>query len=133
MNDNEAVWSRMHAAAAAVRRPRQISARVEAGGVAAAVMSESGAIYTGVCVDTSSSLGICAERAAVIALITAGEDEVRRVLAIMPDGKIGPPCGACREFLVQIMEGRTQDVAILLDYPQIRTATLASLTPQWWL
>ena len=123
----------MHKAAAAVRRPRQLSSCVDAGGVAAAVMSESGTIYTGVCVDTSSSLGVCAERAAIFALITAGENAVRRVLAIMPDGRVGPPCGACRELLVQIMEGRTQDVEILLDYPEICTATLADLTPQWWL
>lgn len=123
----------MHEAAAAVRRPRQLSPHVEAGGVAAAVMSESGSIYTGVCVDTSCSLGVCAERAAIFALITAGENEVRRVLAIMPDGRVGPPCGACRELLVQIMAGRTQDVEILLNYPDVRTAVLADLTPEWWL
>lgn len=123
----------MHAAAAAVQKPRQLSAHVEAGGVAAAVQSESGRIYTGVCVDTSSSLGVCAERAAIFSLITAGDDEVRRVLAIMPDGQVGPPCGACRELLAQIMEGRTEEVEILAGYPEIRTVTLAELTPQWWL
>ncbi|MEB3363090.1 cytidine deaminase [Lactobacillus sp. R2/2] len=39
---------------------------MEAGGVAAAVMTESGNIYTGVCVDTACGLGVCAERNALL-------------------------------------------------------------------
>ncbi len=58
-------WDRMYDAARAVQNARKISAYVEAGGVAAAVLSSSGKIYTGVCVDTCSALGICAERSAL--------------------------------------------------------------------
>ena len=98
-----------------MQNPRDISERISAGGVAAAIESVSGKIYTGVCVDTSSSLGICAERNAMFNMITNGENEIKRVLAIMPDGKTGAPCGACREFMVQLMMGRYQDVEIMLD------------------
>ncbi len=86
----ETIWTKLFEAAKAVQRPRDISERISAGGVAAAVESGSGKIYTGVCIDTSSSLGICAERNALFNMITNGEDEIRRVLAIMPDGKTGP-------------------------------------------
>ncbi|MDE6839488.1 MAG: cytidine deaminase [Oscillospiraceae bacterium] len=127
------IWQDMYQAAKAVQRGRTISDYVEAGGVAAAVLSASGRIYTGVCVDTCSTLGICAERSAIFSMITQGEQEIKRVLAIMPDGRTGAPCGACRELMVQLMPGRYRDVEILLDWETGRCATLGQLTPQWWI
>ena len=129
----EQIWRELYQAAKAVQRPRDISERISAGGVAAAIESTSGKIYTGVCVDTSSSLGICAERNAMFNMITNGEDEIRRVLAIMPNGKTGAPCGACREFMAQLMIGKYESVEIMLDYEREKVVTLRELTPEWWL
>ena len=42
----------MYLAAKAVQNGRKISDYIEAGGVAASVLSSSGKLYTGVCVDT---------------------------------------------------------------------------------
>lgn len=95
----EQIWKDLYEAAKAVQKPRDISERLSAGSVAAAIESSNGNIYTGVCVDTSSSLGICAERNAIFSMITNGENEIRRVLALMPNGKTGAPCGACRELM----------------------------------
>ena len=116
----EQIWKELYQAAKAVQNPRDISERIYAGGVAAAIESASGKIYTGVCVDTSSSLGICAERNAMFNMITNGENEIRRILAIMPDGKTGAPCGACREFIAQLMMGRYHNVEVMLDYEHER-------------
>ena len=127
------IWIKLYEAAKAVQNPRIISERIEAGGVAAAVESVNGNIYVGVCIDTASSLGICAERNAMFNMITNGENEIKRVLAIMPDGKTGAPCGACREFMTQLMPGRYQNVEIMIDYETGRTATLGELTPEWWI
>lgn len=55
----------MFQAAKAVQNGWQISDYVDAGGVAAAILGLSGKIYVGVCVDTCSTLGICAERNAI--------------------------------------------------------------------
>ncbi len=126
-------WDRLYAAAAAVRKERRISDYVTCGEVSAAILSGSGRIYTGVCIDTCSTLGICAERNAIFNMITNGESEIRRVLAILPDGKTGAPCGACRELMVQLMPGRCKDIEIMLDYEQEKTVTLGELTPAWWL
>ena len=129
----EKIWCELYAAARSVQNPREISDRIYAGGVAAAIESVTGRIYTGVCVDTSCSLGICAERNAMFHMITNGENEIRRVLAIMPDGKTGAPCGACREFMAQLMPGRYQNVEIMMDYECGKILTLGELTPEWWL
>lgn len=129
----EQIWKDMYAAAKAVQNGRRVSDYVEAGGVAAAVLSSSGKIYTGVCVDTCSTLGICAERNAVFNMLTSGEQHIQKVLAIMPNGKSGAPCGACRELMVQLMPDSYKAIEILLDYENEIITTLGDLTPAWWI
>ena len=53
---------KMYLAARNVQKKREISPLVEAGGVSAAILTEKGNIYVGVCIDTACSLGMCAER-----------------------------------------------------------------------
>ena len=129
----EGIWNELYKAAKAVQNDRKISEYVEAGGVAAAILSGSGRIYTGVCVDTCSTLGICAERNAIFNMLTNGEQRIEKVLAIMPDGRTGAPCGACRELMVQLMPEDYKSVEIMLDYDSGRVVTLGELTPEWWI
>ncbi len=106
---------------------------IEAGGVAAAIESISGKIYVGVCVDTACTLGICAERNAIFHMITNGENAIRRVIAINSAGKAIPPCGACREFMTQLMPDSYRTVEIMMDYETNKVVTLGELTPEWWI
>lgn len=129
----EPIWNELYRAAKAVQNERKISEYVYAGGVAAAIQSSSGKIYTGVCIDTCSTLGICAERNAIFNMITNGEQEIKKVLAIMPDGRSGAPCGACRELMVQLMPDHYRDIEILLDLETEKIITLGELTPEWWI
>ena len=117
----------------AVQNDRKISDYVLAGCVAAAILFDSGRICTGVCVDTCSTLGICAERNAIFHMITNGESLITKVLAITPDGNCGTPCGACRELMVQLMPGKYAGVEIMMDYENGKTTTLWELTPHWWI
>ena len=127
------VWKKMYEAAMKAIYPRAVSRMIEAGGVAAAVESTSGRIYVGVCVDTACTLGICAERNAMFNMITNGEDTIRRVIAIDRDGRAIPPCGACREFMTQLMPDTYRSIEILLDAETGKIVTLGDLTPEWWL
>lgn len=127
------IWDKLYEKALAVQNGRKVSEYVEAGGVAAAILTKSGNIYTGVCVDTCSTLGICAERNAIFNMLTNGEHEIEKVLAIMPDGHTGAPCGACRELMVQLMPDTYRDIEIMLDYERKRIVTLGELTPEWWI
>ncbi len=127
------VWSKMYEAAKAVQYDRQISQYVSAGSVSAAILSSSGKIYTGVCIDTCCTLGICAERNAIFNMITNGENEIAKVIAIMDDGKSGAPCGACRELMVQLMPTKYKDIEIMMDYESGRIVKLGDITPEWWI
>lgn len=128
------IWLEMIDAAKAVFSARTISDYVTCGEVSAAVLSKSGNIYTGVCIDTCSGLGVCAERNAIFNMITKGEHEIDKVVCIMPDGTVGgAPCGACRELMVQLMAGNYYDIEILLDYEKGKIVKLGELTPEWWI
>lgn len=127
------IWQDMYDAAKAVLKEKVISEFVTAGGVSAAVLSKSGKIYTGVCIDTASTLGICAERNAIFNMITNGEYEMDRVLCIPPMEGKGAPCGACRELMVQLMPGKYKDIDIMIDYSNDRVMKLGDLTPEWWI
>uniref|UniRef100_UPI0040276707 cytidine deaminase family protein n=1 Tax=Candidatus Scatomorpha intestinigallinarum TaxID=2840923 RepID=UPI0040276707 len=128
----EKIWDELYTAAKQVLRPRRISDRMEAGGVAAAVEAGSGRVYVGVCVDAACSLGVCAERNAIFNMITCGESVLRRVVAVDWDGRALPPCGACRELMAELMPETYKSVEIMLDYEAARVVTLGDLTPEWW-
>ena len=129
----EKIWEEMYDAAKAVLNPRRISEYVTAGEVSAAVLSKSGKIYTGVCIDTCSTLGICAERNAIFNMITNGEQEIDKVLCIPPVEGRGAPCGACRELMVQLMPDSYKDIDIMIDYKKNIVMKLGELTPEWWI
>lgn len=129
----DAIWRDLYQAARDAIHPRVLSRFAEAGGVAAAVESASGKIYVGVCVDTACSLGICAERNAIFHMITNGEIQILRVIAVNQSGKVMPPCGACRELMTQLMPDKYASIEIMLDYENGKIVTLGSLTPEWWV
>ena len=127
----DGTWDKLYIAARKVQNERKLSPLIEAGSVSAAVLSSKGNIYTGVCIDTACSLGMCAERNAIANMITNGESQILKMVAVMPDGKAGMPCGACREFMMQLNKtaGETE---ILCDYETKKVIRLKSLTPEWW-
>lgn len=129
----EAIWHEMIRAAQAVQNPKKISDYIDAGGVAAAVLAASGKIYTGVCIDTCCTLGICAERNAIFNMITNGDTDIKKVLAVMSDGKCGAPCGACRELMAQLMPNRYREIEIMLDYEKELILPLGAIMPEWWI
>ena len=125
------MWKKLYDAAVTVQKARVISPFLEAGGVAAAILTSKGNIYVGVCIDSASSLGMCAERNAIANMITNGESQISKVVAVMPDGKVGSPCGACREMMMQL-DGNSGEIEILLDLKDKKTVKLKELVPDWW-
>lgn len=101
------------------------------GDVGAVVVSAGGRLFDGVCVDTTS-WGLCAERSAIAAMITAGEYRLQKVVAVWRNEATGeihvlPPCGVCREFMRQI-DGGNLDAEVVLGTHHSRT--LAELLPE---
>lgn len=125
------IWDTLYNEARKVQNDRTVSPFIDAGGVAAALLSAGGNIYVGVCIDTASTLGMCAERSAIAAMLTHGESKIDKVVAVMPDGNVGSPCGACREFMMQL-DKDSGNIEILLDRDTKKTVFLRDLLPDWW-
>ncbi|MGI6368107.1 MAG: cytidine deaminase [Anaerolineae bacterium] len=119
-------WNELLVRARGALNPRRLSESADAGGVAAALLAEDGQIYTGVCIDTGSSLGFCAEHAAAAAMVTAGANRVLGMVAVLWDQSIIPPCGRCREFIRQLHdENLSTEVLVAKD----TVVTIAELLP----
>ena len=70
--------------------------------VGAALLTESGSVYEGVNVENASyPVGICAERTAIAAAITAGEREFEALAVIADSPAPCAPCGMCRQMLME--------------------------------
>ena len=118
------------ARAQSVHGIRQLSPEATAGSVAAALETDRGHVYVGVCIDTACSLGFCAEHAAAASMITAGENRVVRMVAVGRDGRILPPCGRCREFIRQLHPDNREAEVMVASGVIVR---LGELLPHDWL
>ena len=129
MEDN--IWHILYERAKAVRCERKLSPLMEVGSVGAAILTDKGNIYTGICIDTACGMGMCAERNAIANMLTNGESRIVKVAAVMPDGSSGTPCGVCREFMMQL--GRdSANIEILLSVEPLQTVKLGEQLPDWW-
>ncbi len=108
--------------------PRRLEKSAYAGQVAAALLTDKGNVYTGVCIDVPCSMGFCAEHAAIARMVTAGENRIEKIVAVYEDGSIVAPCGRCREFMYQICYDNL-NTKILLNSGEY---TLKDLLPHIW-
>ena len=122
-------FDELYKKAKAVFNPRKLSSDAESGGVGAAILTESGSVYVGVCIDTACSMGFCAEHAAASAMVTAGENKVIKMVAVGWDGQIMPPCGRCREFISQLHDDNLEAEILVAEGTVV---TLRALLPYDW-
>lgn len=129
---DEEIWQELYNKALEKQKICDLSNKFfDAGGVAAAILTKNGNIYTGVCIDTSCSLGMCAERNAISTMITNGEFEITKVVCIGSNGETMMPCGACMEYMMQLSED-SENIEILKRLENKEYVRLKELIPVWW-
>lgn len=105
------------------------------GDVACALLSESGNLYYGVCIDVGSGIGFCAEHAAIAAMVTAGERRISKIVAVWGVKAITvlPPCGRCREFMYQIDKNNLDTDVIISETECVKLRELLPhCEPEIW-
>jgi cytidine deaminase len=89
--------------------------------VGAALLDDSGQIYTGCNVENATyGLTVCAERVAVFKAISEGARKFRRIAVAADTAVLTPPCGACRQILWEFCG----DIEVILTNLQGKTETL---------
>lgn len=96
-----------------------------AGAVAAALVTERGNIYTGICLDLACGIGFCAEHCAIASMLLNRETVIKKFVAV-DEEKILYPCGRCRELMLQIDRSNLECEVIL---PQGMASKLQDLLP----
>lgn len=130
------IWEQMYNKAKEEYHPEQVSPFVNAHHVVCAIESEDGRIYTGFCIESCSGvMNLCAERVAALNMyVNSKQTVIKRLIAFRdapPKENGGMPCGACREFLMQLSV-KNKDMEIMIDYNSRKTITLGELLPNWW-
>ncbi len=101
----------------------------EAAGVACALKTDKGNIFTGVCIDVPCGIGFCAEHSAIAAMITAGETAIDTIVAVDWDKSILSPCGRCREFMY-LIDDKNKNTTVIM--PEGKIMPLHVLLPNHW-
>jgi cytidine deaminase len=98
--------------------------------VGAALLAQSGRVYTGANVENASyGLSVCAERVAIWKAVAAGERAFTAIAIVTENGV--SPCGACRQVLAEFAGDPQSLRLIIVDAPgHRRTYTLAELLPE---
>jgi cytidine deaminase len=117
-------------AARAVCKELKLSDDFSAATVGAAIRTESGSIYTGVCIDLACGLGFCAEAAAIAEMLKNRETRIISLVAVNENGSVMAPCGRCREMISQVNDAN-MDAQIIIDGN--RSVMLRELLPEHWL
>ena len=115
------IWERLYNAAKDLYHPQYTSPFIYSHHVVCAIEAENGDIYT--------------ERVAAINMfVNSGQTKIKRIATfrdLPPSGNLSIPCGACREFLMQLSV-ENSETEIITDYKTRSTITLGELTPMWW-
>jgi cytidine deaminase len=97
--------------------------------VAASILTSKGNIYTGVNVENAAyGLATCAEASAISMMVTAGETDIKEVLVMCADNILCPPCGACRQRLIEFAHPDTI-VTLANDTDILKQIPLQDLLP----
>lgn len=86
-----------------------------AGSVAAALLSQAGDVFTGICIDAACGIGFCAEHAAIAEMLKRRQTRIVAAIAVTASGDILPPCGRCRELMHQIDPANWDTQIVLSD------------------
>jgi cytidine deaminase len=116
--------------AQAVVNPRRIAHGFTVGDVGCALLTDRGNLHVGVCIDAGGGIGFCAEHSAIASMVTHGEQSIRRIVAVLGDGTVLPPCGRCREFMRQIDGDNMNHTEVLLGREKV--VKLRDLLPHPW-
>jgi len=99
--------------------------------VGAALLCSSGTIYTGVNVENRSfGLTTCAERSALFAAISHGDNQFEAIAVVTPASEDPvPPCGACRQVLSEFVS-KDFPIYFASRTMEYRTKTMGELLPE---
>ena len=97
--------------------------------VGAALVTKEGKIYTGCNIENASyGLCNCAERTALFKAVSEGDKEFVAIAIVADTKRPVPPCGACRQVMIELCK---QDTKVYLSnlHGDVQETTVGELLP----
>lgn len=121
-------WDALDRAALAIRE--RAHAPYSGYAVGAALLVRSGRVFTGCNIENASyGLTICAERSAVVQMVTAGERDPIALTVVTRGPIVGSPCGMCRQTLAEFAENLAVRLIVAEGPAPARQTSLSALLP----
>jgi len=107
---------------------------IDTGSVGCALITSKGNIFQGVCIGHYCGMGSCAEYQAIGNMISNGEKEIKKIIAVHHNNKknkyeVVPPCGKCREMIHQTTKKNCNTEVIISNSEKVK---LNELLPHPW-
>lgn len=130
------IWEKLYDEAKCLYDPHEVSPFIYAQHVVCALEAEDGQLFTGYCFEAICGVfHLCAERAAAFNMYQLSKQtKIKRIITFRnepPHGVGGMPCGACREFLLELNSENSQ-IEFMVNYEKREVITLEELLPKWW-
>ena len=108
---------------------KKLSEECKSGDCGCALVTDKGNVFIGVSIDCACGIGFCAETNAIGNMVTSGESRIKIIVAVTKKGKILPPCGRCRELMLQVNDGNLNTEIIV---GKNKVVKLKDLLPDPW-
>ena len=106
---------------------------IDTGETGAALITSKGTVFRGVNLGFYCGIGSCAEYQAIGAMVSSGEKVIKKIVAVWEDEKKGyeivPPCGNCREMMLQASKANKDTEVIVSNSRKVK---LKALMPYHW-
>jgi cytidine deaminase len=97
--------------------------------VGALITTKNGKYYSGHNIESSSyGLTICAERVAIFKALSEGERDFKKIYILSDDNKFCPPCGACRQVILDYAPGI--EVILATEKGKMKSFMVEELLPE---
>jgi len=98
---------------------------IDTSDVGSALMTSKGNIFQRVSLGFYCGIGSCGEYQAVGSMISNGEKEIKKIVAVFYDKKskkykVVPPCGKCREMLLQACKKNKNTEVIISNRKKVK-------------
>ena len=102
---------------------------IDTGETGAALITSKGNFFVGVSLGHYCGLGSCAEYQAIGNMVSNGEKEIKKIVAVGESGEIKPPCGVCREMIILTCKKNKNTEVIISKTKKVK---LKELLPYGW-
>ena len=99
------------------------------GAAGSALITDKNNVYVVVSLDLTFGIGFCGEHSDIASMVTEGESRIKKIVAVSSNGIIMPPCGRCREMILQVND-KNINTDIIINKNKV--VKLKELLPLIW-